>query len=261
VKIAILYICTGRYLIFWKDFYLSCEKYFIKEAEKHYFVFTDADRIVYEKTNSMIHRIFQANLGWPNNTLRRYGMFLSIKDQFLQFDYLVYFNANLRFLKEIAAGEFLPHNNHKLIAAIHPAFYNKLPDAMPFERNPHSSAFMNICNGQNYFQGAINGGERHAFIIAMNSMDANIKTDSKKGITAIAHDESHWNRYLANRNDVKELSPSYIFPEGWSLPFEQIILSRDKDKYGGHAKLRGIKQNIFARTVQLFITIWKKLSL
>lgn len=27
-KVAVLYICTGKYDVFWKDFYISYEKYF-----------------------------------------------------------------------------------------------------------------------------------------------------------------------------------------------------------------------------------------
>ena len=79
MKIGILYICTGKYTIFWKDFYLSCEKHFIPEEEKHYYVFTDSKEIDFETENSNIHRIYQENLGWPGNTLRRYEMFLGAK--------------------------------------------------------------------------------------------------------------------------------------------------------------------------------------
>lgn len=42
MRIAILYICTGKYNVFWDGFYKSSEKFFLKdEAEKEYFVFTD----------------------------------------------------------------------------------------------------------------------------------------------------------------------------------------------------------------------------
>lgn len=36
-KIAILYIALGRYGVFWKDFYRSCEKYFLSDCKKHIF--------------------------------------------------------------------------------------------------------------------------------------------------------------------------------------------------------------------------------
>jgi hypothetical protein len=258
MKIAVLYICTGRYPIFWKDFYQSCEQHFIREAEKHYFVFTDAANIAYEEANARIHRIFQNNLGWPGNTLQRYGMFLGIRARLAAFDYLIFFNANLRFVSTIAASDFLPRGNQRLIAAVHPAFFNKTPNTMPFERNPHSLAFVDNGEGRRYFQGAINGGDRDAFLSAISIMDANINSDLSKGIVAAVHDESHWNRYLAVRDDVKELSPSYIFPEGWRLPFEPVIVSRDKDKYGGHDRLRGIRRNLSVRIYQFFITMMKR---
>ena len=34
MKIAILYICTGKYNLFFKDFYTSCEKYLLREFNK-----------------------------------------------------------------------------------------------------------------------------------------------------------------------------------------------------------------------------------
>ena len=58
MKIAILYICTGKYNIFWKDFYTSCEKNFIPNSEKHYFVFTDAENIDFEKVNSLFPKLY-----------------------------------------------------------------------------------------------------------------------------------------------------------------------------------------------------------
>ena len=40
-KVAALYIATGRYTVFWPEFYESAEKYLLKDCEVHYFVFTD----------------------------------------------------------------------------------------------------------------------------------------------------------------------------------------------------------------------------
>ena len=43
--IAILYICTGEYVLFWENFYASAEKHLLPDYEKHYFVFTDVAEI------------------------------------------------------------------------------------------------------------------------------------------------------------------------------------------------------------------------
>ncbi|MFR6034556.1 MAG: hypothetical protein ACLUKN_16135 [Bacilli bacterium] len=42
MKTAVLYIATGRYLTFWKDFFESSERYFLRGIHKSYFVFTDS---------------------------------------------------------------------------------------------------------------------------------------------------------------------------------------------------------------------------
>ena len=80
-KLGILYICTGKYDIFWEDFYKSCEKYFLPGYEKYYYVFTDAKEIYAEGENSRITKIYQENLGWPYNTLKRFSMFKGIEDK------------------------------------------------------------------------------------------------------------------------------------------------------------------------------------
>ena len=58
-KVAALYMCTGQYLKLWPEFLASAEKYLLKQCEVHYFVFTDADHLEGEESNSRVHRIFQ----------------------------------------------------------------------------------------------------------------------------------------------------------------------------------------------------------
>ncbi len=237
MKIGILYICTGKYTIFWKDFYLSCEKYFIPEAEKHYFVFTDADSVDFAADNKNIHRIYQENLGWPGNTLRRYEVFLNSEDKIADMDYLFFFNANLLFLETITAPEFLPQNSEKIVACLHPGFYNKLEKDFTYEKNPKSTAY--LANGKHYFAGGINGGVARDFVAVMKELDANIKTDLANDMIAVWHDESHWNCYVNKHlSVVKIISPAYLYLEDATLPFPKKILIRDKAKYGGHFHLR-----------------------
>ena len=55
-KIGMLYICTGKYTVFWPEFYRSFEEKFLPGCEKEYFVFTDAPAIEYEDA-PRVHRI------------------------------------------------------------------------------------------------------------------------------------------------------------------------------------------------------------
>lgn len=88
LHVAILYICTGKYSVFWEEFYRSTEKYFLRKSAVEYYVFTDADKLYDEDRNVRIHRIKQENLGWPGNTLFRFRMFVSIEEKLEDYDYL-----------------------------------------------------------------------------------------------------------------------------------------------------------------------------
>jgi hypothetical protein len=217
------------------------EQYFITDAEKHYFVFTDSPEVAYEKEDPCIHRIFQKNLGWPNNTLLRFNIFLNHKGLFEEMEYLFFFNANLIVMQQITADHFLPTLQEKLVACLHPGFYTKDSSKFTYERRTTSTAYIPPNKGSHYFAGGLNGGITNAFIQAMTDMNGAIRKDAANNVVAIFHDESHWNKYLLDKPYIKVLSPSYLYPEGSHLPIPEIIMIRDKQKYGGHYAMRGEK--------------------
>lgn len=250
MKIAILYICTGKYDVFWSEFYSSCERLFCPQVKKHYFVFTDSEQIT---TTTNISKITQDSLGWPFNTLYRYRMFLRVKEELLKFDKVVFFNGNCVFNMSISYDEFFG-NNKSIVACIHPGFYNKNKSDYTLETRQNSTAYTN--DRYNYVQGAINGGDAKIFIDICENLTSNIDKDLKNGIVAIWHDESHWNAYLNNnwssiKTQVNLLTPDYLYPDGWQLPFEPKIILRDKSKYGGHNLLRGVenKDKSYLKTI------------
>lgn len=245
MKIAILYVCTGKYEIFWKDFYLSAEKYFAKDAEKHYFVFTDKKEVFDQQNNHRIHKIDQQVMGWPYDTLKRYEMFSKQESELEKYDYIVFFNANLLFLENVTAGEFLPtKENEDILACLHPVFYQKNKKTYTYEKNPLSKAYIDINQNKDffYYQGAINGGKTKPFLEVMKKLQKNIDEDLEKNIISVWWDESHWNKYLdENRQNLKVISPSYLYPENFNIPLQPKIFSRNKDQFGNISKIRNIK--------------------
>lgn len=246
MKIGVLYICTGKYSIFWRDFYESSEKYFLPEDDKEYFVFTDADYIEGEGTEQ-IHKIFQENLGWPDNTLMRFRMFNSIADQLKQMDYLFFFNANLLFIKMINR-DFLPVEEN-LSVVIHPGFRDNLPDEFPYERNDKSLAYIPYGMGTIYIQGALNGGKTAAYLEMIKTLDENVLKDKANNIIAIWHDESHLNHYILNRSDLKILGPEYVNQEDKNYGIQPMIVSRNKSRYMDIDELRGIKRSFVEKSL------------
>jgi len=245
-RIAILYICTGNYTVFWRDFHRTAEKFFLPDRHREYFVFTDGEL---KDIDEHVHVIYQENLGWPKNTLMRYEMFQRIIDRLKTFDYIYFFNANVSFCEPIGS-EFLPENEG-LLAVIHPGFYLEDRKAYLYETNLKSTAYISENEGQYYFMGGVNGGKSENYIKLINCISEQINKDLENGIIAVWHDESQINRYLIGKK-VKVMSSSYGYPENWNLPFEKKILIREKGNYGGHAFLRGEKISLLQRIRNIF---------
>ena len=227
LHVAILYICTGKYSVFWEEFYRSTEKYFLRKSAVEYYVFTDADKLYDEDRNVRIHRIKQENLGWPGNTLFRFRMFVSIEEKLEDYDYLFFLNANTVCRQEITEKEFLP-TEQDLLVVQHPGYYNCSVWRMPYEHRRISSASIPRSRGRDYVYGAVNGGKRAAFLAMARELDDEIRRDYEKGIIAKWHDESHLNHYVWKHGNYKLLTPAYAYPENYQLPFEMKIMTIDK---------------------------------
>ena len=249
--VGIIYICTGKYTIFWKDFFISMEKNFLPNWGKQYFVFTDSPGI-YAEENLSVKRIYQKDLGWPGNTLFRFEIFTKVEEELAQCEYIFFLNANM-LIVDVVNDEILPdHSNDGLLAVLHPGFWNKANYEFTYERNESSLAHIAMGRGKYYFMGGFNGGTKDAYLSLIKTLKNNIQKDFQKNITALWHDESHLNQYLLDKNP-KILLPEYGYPEGWNLPFNPKILIRDKTKYGGHDFLRNLT------ITSNYSRIWKEL--
>lgn len=240
-KIAILYICTGEYSRFFKRFRKTCKNKFLTNSQKTFFVFTDNEKIL-KLHKSDVYPIFQDFEEWPFATLHRFSYFFKIREELLKYDYIFFMNANLIIRKKIFENEILPVGNEKLVVTLHPGFFNKDKTEFPYDRNPESCAYIPYGEGNHYFAGGFNGGKSVDFLNLCEVLKNRIENDYSKNIIAIWHDESHLNKYMYEfKYDYKILSPAYLYPEGWKIPFEEKIRILDKKKLGGHKKLRRIK--------------------
>jgi hypothetical protein len=234
-KIGVLYICTGKYDIYWEQFLNSSETYFCPKIEKHYFIFTDSHNI---QAADNITIIPQERLGWPDDTLMRFHMFNRIKDLLTDFDYLFFLNANMQFRKKITPKQILPTSAEGLVAVIHPYYYES-PIGAPFEEDKNSLAYVNSSAARHYVQGCLNGGTSKEYLCMSAELAANIDQDKANGIIAVWHDESHLNAYLVKHPSYKALNAGYAKPEGREgFPFKEKVVILNKNNQGGLAFLR-----------------------
>lgn len=248
MRVAILYICTGKYSVFWKEFYESFEMNFLPETQKKYFVFTDSKKLPYQD-KSNVCLIPQRNLGWPDNTLQRFSLFVREEERYKNFDYIFFMNANFLCVKKVREEDFLPTEENLLVAE-HASAHGKNPDAMSYDRNPKSLAYVPYGEGQHYVMGGLNGGKAESYLDMLHTLKKNVDTDTSNGVIAAWHDESHLNRYIIGRNDVKVLPPCYGVPEGWDLPYEAVMFIRDKSKY---FDVEAVKARGFGGKVRLYL--------
>jgi hypothetical protein len=236
MKIAILLICTGKYISFFEQLYNSFEKYVFQNSEKVYFVFTDS--LTYKFRENVV-QIFQEKESWPGPTLHRYKYFSRISPILAKYDYIFYSDIDMGAVSNIDES-ILPYNG--LLGVYHPGFYNTSnPRGTPETRKESrvyiapDTDFRYVCGG------SLQGGSSYIYLQAVENMKNVIEDEESRGIIPIFHDESVWNCFvLKNKHLVTFLTPEYCYPESWfSAPnlqgIKPKILALDKN----HAEMRG----------------------
>ncbi len=232
-KIGILYIGIGRYLCFWQDFYNSCEKLLVPEAEKHYYVFTDQESQI---TSSVrIHVFHQDDMGWPCNSLFRFKMFRRIKEQLSDMDYLFFFNSNAKIVLPVSAGDILPEKEDYSAMCI-----ESDKTKMGHEHRSESAACVRPEEAEYYFSGALNGGKCGPFIKLIEDCDDIVDKDLRNGLMPVWHDESVINRFLVGKS-VKVMYRDMGRPANWKEPRDAKIILRRKEDVLGRSWLRNYK--------------------
>ena len=218
INVGLLIIATGKYEKFVQPLLNSARKYFLPGYRVTYFLFSDSDKW---KGEEDVVNTYLAHEPFPGPTLNRYRTFHNNRLLFDKMDYLFYCDADALF-----AGTVTDYIFSDRVAVIHPAF---LAGRGTPETRPESLACIHPQENLVYVSGAFNGGTKEEFLKLAERLYQNIEKDLANNIIAIWHDESHLNRYFVDNPPTKILSPSYCYPESWSLQFEKKILVLDKN--------------------------------
>ena len=178
-KVAVFYVVTGKYLVFWPDFLATAEQALLPGCEVHYFVFTDADALpgqngvcppLSEKAlaalggkaptgapaqnpatlASRIHRIQQEAYPWPYATLKRFHMFRPLLPELAEqgFSAAYFLNANYLVARTVTPQELLPAAPNDLVLCLHPGYYTQKPLFFPYDRSPLCRAYIPYTKGE-----------------------------------------------------------------------------------------------------------------
>lgn len=216
-NIGLAIVATGRYIEFVPPLIESADQYFCKNHNVTYYVFTDQDYDAPENVVTVPHY----RMGWPYDTMMRYHAYYSNRDLFEQEDYIFAIDADMLFVDEVGDEILSDHT-----AVIHPGYVNKRGT---YETDSRSTACVLPHEGMYYFCGGVYGGSKERFFHICKTNIDHIEDDLQRGVIAVWHDESHWNRYCIDHKPAIILSPSYCYPEtGEYGNFHRRILALTK---------------------------------
>lgn len=218
-KIGLLIIATNKYIQFLQPLINSADKFFLKNQNVTYFIFTDQN--VELKSDRHIVKINVPHKQWPWMTLDRYKIFSNNSEKLSNMDYLYYCDADMRFV-DYVGNEIIG----EIVATQHPGYYGKRGTP---ETNPLSLACVFEHEQMQYFAGGFNGGSSYEYLKMSKHISNNIDIDYSKGLIAIWHDESHMNRYFIDNPPTNILDPSYCYAENTDTPFKRRLLALDKN--------------------------------
>ena len=256
MRIAINFIGTGNYLKFFPRYYETFMEYFVPDCDKDFFVFTDGEfdgelpvnvKIINSSENKDVKKSDYGNrytLTYHSiGGLKRFGEIKKIRDQLAEYDWYVYFDADMYCLTETINYEDFFDDSKPFFGVQHPCqnpdlcnFTSVSGSDLPFERNPESLACVTVeeqCDDV-YLQGCVWGGKVPQVLDMIEDLDDRIIKDLKKKIMTFAHDESYLNRYRnENLQEFHILSPSFAKPGDMpddAFKFSAKIIHSPSDK-------------------------------
>ena len=248
MKVAIVYICTGKYQIFFDNFYNTCESNFLNDNSKHYFVWSEKET---DKNN--VTNIFRESKGFPYDSLMRFHFFLEIESELKKFDYVFFFNSNTVFKNKLKFDE-IPKSDLVCFTGLGHERYKRFPCFFPYERNKKSNAYIpRLKYNYKYVSGAIFGGKTGPFLDLCHRIKNWIDEDDMIGILPIFHDESYLNKYHFLYSDkISLMNYIYCISEE-TANIKQInakIVFESKEKYGDYFIKR--KRHLSSHILHLF---------
>lgn len=231
LNIGLCTTATNRYIKFVNPLIESARKFFLKNHNVTYFVFTDS--FIEHEPDTII--VYLKHKPWPFSTMQRFEAYFNSKEILKKMDYLFACDSDMLFMDEVSDEIF-----QKRVCVTHPLFWNNKEEAKKqFENNPISNAYVNQEQRKSYFAGGFYGGTAEEFLKLVEITAKNIRNDLEKNYIAIWHDESHLNKYFVDNPPALILQPAYCYPENhfkWiqNFPFKKILMALDK----GHNEIR-----------------------
>ncbi|KAL0992708.1 hypothetical protein UPYG_G00097210 [Umbra pygmaea] len=212
--IAITVFAVGKYVKFVQDFLETAEKHFMVSFNVRYYVFTDQPhKIPSVKLNEgrYLHvKNISGSTRWQEISARRMEFIQKAIESNIgkEADYIFCLDVDSKF-KDRWGAETLD----RLVAVIHPGYYESDRKQFPYERRSASLAYIPMDQGDYYYGGAVFGGRVEYVYNLTKKCRKAFEKDKENSIEAAWQEESHLNRYLLYNKPTKVLSPEYLWQD------------------------------------------------
>jgi hypothetical protein len=242
--VSIVFICLRDYNVFFDRFYDSCEKLFLKDVEKKYFVITDhgrdflegKDRVTYCQVRTPKHVDSKGRRRVDKRAIKlnKFNYIDRYWNQIRNSDYIFYFDADSVVRKTVKVEDVIDENK-RIVGVVH-GFSNirsgKGRKGIRFEGDPKSSAYVDPekYDVSVYYQSCLWGGKPNDVRSMVDDIQLWIEKDLEIGHKNKYNicDEVYVNKYFVlNKEHLKELDGRY------SCPSEGIAYRRHNKDYDG----------------------------
>jgi len=251
-KLCITYICTGKYNVFFKDFYESFKDNFCKKHNLTFVILTDSPASYTDYKDCKVYYIqrhFNITLDFVK--FRKFKDILLAEDFLATQDYCFYINGNLRCNNEVTLEELFGDKDqyavsHSLFDSKNMAMYESLT------RCEKSAAYFkawdtNLYPNYKYFQAGNFGATSQKFLQMAKFIESARYFDAFYGYDKYIkwHDETYYNKYIntlirKDPNAIKILDGKQYLCSWLSQMRPYLASSKmvlvDKDKEWKHSK-------------------------
>jgi hypothetical protein len=200
--VALCVIATGKYRVFVPRLIRSARRYFLPTENVSFVVFSDGSPIP-----SMAHYWYKVEtVPWPGPTILRYQWMHKASALLGGFDYVFYVDADAEFVETVDNGIL-----SDLVVVEHTGWmHGPVNHEWPHEKRPECRAYVPPEERVAYYAGGFQGGHKDTFLPACQAMSLDIDNDTRDGVTATWHDESHLNCYVTKH------PPTLVLPGTWA---------------------------------------------
>uniref|UniRef100_A0A4W5JYG5 Globoside alpha-1,3-N-acetylgalactosaminyltransferase 1 (FORS blood group) n=1 Tax=Hucho hucho TaxID=62062 RepID=A0A4W5JYG5_9TELE len=185
LSIATTVFAVGKYVRFLRDFLETAEKNFMVDFKVRYYIFThrreDVPAVVLAPGRNVTIIPVPGSNHWQEISSRRMEIIqTTIGNQIgKEADYIFCLDVDT-----------------KLVATIHPGYYEQTHEHYPYERRPASRAYIPAGEGDYYYGGATIAGYVGDMHKLAKYCREQLEADAANSIEAAWQEESHLNRYL-----------------------------------------------------------------